>query len=92
MESLAAAGALASLGVDRREALWAAGALAGEYGRRRLRRNPHGRARPQARPAQGAAPREGARQARRVRNLVPAAPSRDGRWRPRPGPAEDDRL
>ena len=62
MESLAAAGALASLGVDRREALWAAGALAGEYGRRRLRRNPHGRARPQARPAQGPPPgRERAR-------------------------------
>ena len=34
LESLAASGALRSLGVDRREALWAAGALAGENGQR----------------------------------------------------------
>ncbi|WP_205635480.1 error-prone DNA polymerase [Actinomyces gaoshouyii] len=35
LESLAAAGALRSLGADRREALWAAGVVAGEIGRRR---------------------------------------------------------
>lgn len=34
LESLAASGALASLGVARREALWAAGALSQEYGQR----------------------------------------------------------
>ena len=33
LETLAAAGALASLGVGRRQALWAAGALSGEHGR-----------------------------------------------------------
>ncbi|MDO4243448.1 MAG: error-prone DNA polymerase [Actinomyces sp.] len=32
LEALAACGALSCLGVDRREALWAAGVLAGEYG------------------------------------------------------------
>lgn len=36
LETLAASGALASLGVERREALWAAGVLAGEYGQRHL--------------------------------------------------------
>ncbi|WP_167148835.1 error-prone DNA polymerase [Actinomyces sp. ZJ308] len=35
LEMLAASGALASLGVERRRALWAAGVLADEYGRRR---------------------------------------------------------
>ncbi|WP_172119963.1 error-prone DNA polymerase [Actinomyces faecalis] len=35
LETLAAAGALASLGVTRRQALWSAGALAGEHGRLR---------------------------------------------------------
>ncbi|WP_238994354.1 error-prone DNA polymerase [Actinomyces sp. 565] len=34
LEALAASGALNSLGIDRREALWAAGALAQEHGRR----------------------------------------------------------
>lgn len=34
LETLATAGTLGSLGVTRREGLWAAGALAGEYGRR----------------------------------------------------------
>ncbi|WP_147680193.1 error-prone DNA polymerase [Actinomyces ruminicola] len=44
LEALAASGALASLGVDRREALWAAGALAQEYGRpHRPGRSAHGR-------------------------------------------------
>lgn len=36
LESLAACGALSSVGVGRREALWAAGVLAGEYGQRHL--------------------------------------------------------
>ena len=40
LETLAACGALASLGVERREALWAAGVLAGEYGQRHLLTGP----------------------------------------------------
>nr|WP_300338401.1 error-prone DNA polymerase [Actinomyces sp.] len=36
LETLAAAGALSSLGVSRRQALWSAGALADEHGRPRL--------------------------------------------------------
>ncbi len=40
LETLAACGALASLGVERREALWAAGVLAGEYGQRHLLEGP----------------------------------------------------
>ncbi|MDO5064708.1 MAG: error-prone DNA polymerase [Actinomyces bowdenii] len=40
LESLAAAGALRSLGVGRREALWAAGPLAQEHGSRRGRGRP----------------------------------------------------
>ena len=40
LESLAAAGALTCLGASRREALWAAGALAGEHGSRHGGRRP----------------------------------------------------
>lgn len=40
LESLAASGALCSLGVDRREALWAAGVLAGENGQRHAAASP----------------------------------------------------
>lgn len=40
LEALATAGALACFGLDRREALWAAGVLAGEHGRRHTRHRP----------------------------------------------------
>ena len=43
LETLAACGALASLGAERREALWAAGVLAGEYGQRHLMSSPSSR-------------------------------------------------
>ncbi|WP_282958510.1 error-prone DNA polymerase [Georgenia thermotolerans] len=51
LEALATAGALGCFGLDRREALWAAGVLAGEHGTRHARR----RGRPPGRRASSAA-------------------------------------